>query len=50
MKKAFSILLALSLVLSCAFALAEENETCTYTVFNETGPVKKVKTTPVKKA
>ena len=37
MKKAFSLLLALSLVLACAFALAEENETCTYTVFNETG-------------
>jgi hypothetical protein len=37
MKKALSLLLALSLVLACAFALAEENETCTYTVFNETG-------------
>ena len=37
MKKAFSLLLALSLVLTCAFALAEESETCTYTVFNETG-------------
>ena len=37
MKKAVSLLLALSLVLVCAFALAEENETCTYTVFNETG-------------
>ena len=37
MKKIFSLLLALSLVLACVFALAEENETCTYTVFNETG-------------
>ena len=37
MKKAFSLLLALSLVLACTFAFAEENETCTYTVFNETG-------------
>ena len=37
MKKAFFLLLALSLVLACAFTLAEENETCTYTVFNETG-------------
>ena len=37
MKKVISILLALSLVLACAFALAEETETCTYTVFNETG-------------
>ena len=37
MKKAFSLLLALCLVLACTFALAEENETCTYTVFNETG-------------
>lgn len=37
MKKVFSLLLALSLVLSCFFALAEENETCTYTIFNETG-------------
>ena len=37
MKKAFSLLLALSLVLACTFALAEENEPCTYTVFNETG-------------
>ena len=38
MKKAFSLLLALSMVLACAFAFAEENdETCTYTVFNETG-------------
>ena len=37
MKKVFSLLLALSLVLTCVFALAEENETCTYTIFNETG-------------
>ena len=37
MKKVISLLLALSLVLACAFALAEETETCTYTVFNETG-------------
>ena len=37
MKKAFSLLLALSLVLTCVFAIAEENETCTYTLFNETG-------------
>ena len=37
MKKIFSLLFALSLVLACVFALAEENETCTYTVFNETG-------------
>ena len=37
MKKVFSLLLALSLVLSCVFALAEETETCTYTIFNETG-------------
>ena len=37
MKKALSLLLALSLVLACTFAFAEENETCTYTVFNETG-------------
>ena len=37
MKKVFSLLLALSLVLTCAFAFAEENTTCTYTVFNETG-------------
>ena len=37
MKKAFSLLLALSLVLACAFAPAEENETCTYTIFNEAG-------------
>ena len=37
MKKVFSLLLALSLVLTCVFALAEETETCTYTIFNETG-------------
>ena len=37
MKKVFSLLLALSLMLTCAFAFAEENTTCTYTVFNETG-------------
>ena len=37
MKKVFALLLALSLALACAFALAEENETCIYTVFNETG-------------
>ena len=37
MKKVFSLLLALSLVLTCVFALAEANETCTYTIFNETG-------------
>ena len=36
MKKVFALLLALSLMLICACALAEE-ETCTYTVFNETG-------------
>ena len=35
-KNAISLLLALSLMLICAFALADE-ETCTYTIFNETG-------------
>ena len=36
MKKMIALLLVLSLMLVCACALAEE-ETCTYTVFNETG-------------
>ena len=36
MKKAIALLLVLSLTLICASVLAEE-ETCTYTVFNETG-------------
>ena len=37
MKKIFSLLLAFSLMLTCAFAFAAENTTCTYTIFNETG-------------
>lgn len=36
MKKTISLILALCLALACACALAEE-ETCTYTIFNETG-------------
>lgn len=36
MKKVIALLLVLSLMLVCACALAEE-ETCTYTIFNETG-------------
>lgn len=35
-KKVIALLLVLSLMLVCACALAEE-ETCTYTIFNETG-------------
>lgn len=37
MKKTAVLLLAVSLLLACACALAETSETCTYTVFNETG-------------
>ena len=37
MKKTLSMILALCLVLSCAWALAEEPKTCTYTIFNGTG-------------
>ena len=37
MRKTLALLLALSLLLACAFASAEEAETCTYTIFNETG-------------
>ena len=37
MKKVFALILALSLMLSCAAVFAEEAETCTYTIFNETG-------------
>ena len=37
MKKTLSVLLALALVLACACVFAEEAETCTYTLFNETG-------------
>ena len=33
MKKTLSMILALCLVLSCAWALAEEPKTCTYTIF-----------------
>ena len=36
MKKIVAMFLALSLVVGCACVLAEE-ETCTYTIFNETG-------------
>ena len=36
MKKVFAMILALSMMLGCACAFAEE-ETCTYTIFNETG-------------
>ena len=38
MKKIVALLLTLCLVIGCACALAEE-ETCTYTIFNETGEV-----------
>lgn len=37
MKKSLSIILALCLLLGCVCALAEEEEICTYTIFNETG-------------
>ena len=37
MKKTIALLAALCLMLSCAFAFAEGEEKCTYTVFNETG-------------
>ena len=36
MKKVFAMILALSMMLGCACEFAEE-ETCTYTIFNETG-------------
>ena len=35
MKKIVALFLTLSLVIGCACAFAEE-ETCTYTIFNET--------------
>lgn len=38
MKKIVALFLTLSLVIGCACAFAEE-ETCTYTIFNETGEV-----------
>ena len=37
MKKTAALILAFSLMLSCACAFAEGSETCTYTIFNETG-------------
>ena len=37
MKKVIVSMLALCLVLACAFASAETADTCTYTIFNETG-------------
>ncbi len=37
MKKTAALILAFSLMLSCAFVFAEGSETCTYTIFNETG-------------
>ena len=37
MKKVLALMLTLSLLLTCMSALAEESDTCTYTIFNETG-------------
>ena len=37
MKKVLALILVLGLLLGCVSAFAEEAETCTYTIFNETG-------------
>ena len=37
MKKALALILALSMMLGCTCVFAEGEETCTYTIFNETG-------------